>query len=98
MSAMRKMTIEIPEGLASEIDAKIASGLYADIDQLFRESVQAHLHPDRYRGNDRRIERWLVEEVGPTYDAYKADPGSLLSEDQAFTLLDELASKGSAKA
>jgi antitoxin ParD1/3/4 len=33
------------------------------------------------------IERWLVEEVGPAYDAMTADPSRALSAQQVFDTL-----------
>lgn len=97
MTGLRQIIIEIPDALASEVDAEIASGAYSSFSQLVTDSVQERRHPTRYNGSDARIERWLAEVVGPTYDAYKADPTELLSEDEAFRMLDERAAARIAK-
>ncbi len=92
------MIVEVPESLASEIDAEIASGGYSDIDQFIVQSIEARLHPDRDRQRDGEVEHWLRTEVVATYDAYKADPSRLLSETEAFRILDDLAAARAAKA
>ena len=90
MSATRTMTFELSEEAAMEIDARIASGVYEDAGEFLRETVETSLSAQRPD-----VERWLREEVGPTYDAYKADPSRLMSEDEAFALLDQLVSSRS---
>ncbi len=89
MTSMRKMTFEVPEELAVEIDAEVTSGAYNDIRQFVVESLESRLHPDRYTERTSGIERWLVEEVSPTYDAYKADPSRLMTEEEVFDGLEE---------
>ena len=90
MTALRRLTVEVPEDLASEIDAEIAAGGYADAEQFVIQSIESRLHPDRYPTTDPTIEQWLVAEVGPTYDAYKANPGRLMTEEEAFDEIDRL--------
>ncbi|WP_271146954.1 hypothetical protein [Brevundimonas sp. NIBR10] len=75
-----------------EIDARIASGVYENAAEFLRETVETSLSAQRPD-----VERWLRDEVGPTYDAYKADPSRLMSEEEAFALVDQLVSAGSAK-
>ncbi|WGM46943.1 hypothetical protein KOAAANKH_01817 [Brevundimonas sp. NIBR10] len=92
MSATRTLTFELSENAAMEIDARIASGVYENAAEFLRETVETSLSAQRPD-----VERWLRDEVGPTYDAYKADPSRLMSEEEAFALVDQLVSAGSAK-
>jgi Arc/MetJ-type ribon-helix-helix transcriptional regulator len=50
------------------VHRKVASGEYVDESEVISESLE--LLEDRKSG----VERWLVEEVGPSYDAMHADP------------------------
>lgn len=98
MSAMRKITVEIPETIAARMDAEVAAGHYADAAEFVAESVSAQFEYSGSNASDPTVERWLVEEVGPTYDSYKADPDRLLTEDQAFEMLDALVARRSPEA
>ena len=98
MNAMRKITVEIPEAIAARMDAEVAAGHYADTGELVTERVSARFEYSGSKALDPTLERWLVEEVGPTYDAYKADPNRLLTEDQAFEMLDALVARRSPEA
>jgi len=73
MSATAKRTISLPKEQAAFIDAKVAAGDYASASEVVRAGLRA------LRERDEAIERWLVEEVAPTYDAMMADPDSALS-------------------
>ena len=84
MTATRRITIDLPEDLALQMDAEVSAGAYASEADLVIFSLDAHFSASRYDGSDPVIERWLVEEVGPTYDAYKADPSRLLTEEEVF--------------
>lgn len=78
MTATRTMTFELPEDAAAEIEARVASGVYEDAAEFLRETVEASLG-----GHRPEVERWLSDEVAPTYDAYKADPSRLVAEEDA---------------
>lgn len=73
MSAMRKITVEIPEAIAARMDAEVAAGHYADTADLVTESVSAKFHQSRYDGSDPEIERWLQEQVLPTIERWKRE-------------------------
>jgi antitoxin ParD1/3/4 len=77
MSATHKRTISLPAEQAAFIDAKVSAGDYASASEVVRAGLRA------LRERDQAIERWLVEEVAPTYDAMMASPESALSLDDA---------------
>jgi antitoxin ParD1/3/4 len=76
MSNVKTRTISLPEADAAFLQKKVASGEYGSESEV----IEAGL--DALRERDEVIERWLVEEVAPTYDAAMADPGRLRSSEQ----------------
>ncbi|WP_309606220.1 type II toxin-antitoxin system ParD family antitoxin [Phenylobacterium sp.] len=82
MAAVTKRTVSLPAEQAAYIDAKVAGGDYASASEVVRAGLRA------LKERDAAIERWLVEEVAPTYDAYKADPDDVLSLDDLQQALD----------
>ena len=91
MAAVTKRTVSLPAEQAAYIDAKVAGGDYASASEVVRAGLRA------LRERDAAIERWLVEEVAPTYDAYKADPDDVLSLDDLQQALDAHHAARSAK-
>jgi antitoxin ParD1/3/4 len=72
MSAVAKRTVSLPAEQAAYIDAKVAAGDYASASEVVRAGLRA------LRERDQAIQRWLVEEVAPTYDATVADPDRVI--------------------
>lgn len=68
MSATAKRTVSLPEEQSAFIDAKVAAGDYASASEVVRAGLRA------LRERDDAVERWLREEVAPTFDAMVADP------------------------
>ncbi len=67
MSTVEKRTVSLPAEHAAFIDAKVASGAYASTSEVVRAGLRA------LRERDDAVERWLREEVAPTFDAMVAD-------------------------
>jgi putative addiction module CopG family antidote len=70
------MSITLPNDLADTVRAKVASGEYASESEVIRDGLRALL------ARDRAVENWLRDEVGPAYDALKADPSRALTAQQ----------------
>ena len=68
MSAIEKRTISLPSEHATFIDAKVASGAYASASEVVRAGLRA------LQERDVAVERWLRDEVAPTYDEMKKNP------------------------
>ncbi len=68
MSASAKRTVSLPAEQGAYIDAKVAAGDYASASEVVRAGLRA------LKAQDQAVERWLREEVAPTYDAIAADP------------------------
>lgn len=81
MAAVTKRTVSLPAEQAAYIDAKVAGGDYASASEVVRAGLRA------LRERDQVIERWLVEEVAPTYDAYLADPDNVLTLEEVHASL-----------
>jgi len=78
MSNIEKRTISLPAEHAAFIDAKVASGDYASASEVVRAGLRA------LQERDAAVERWLREEVAPTYDAFKADPTRGIPAEKVF--------------
>ena len=76
MPASEKRTFSLPSEHANFIDSQVASGAYATASEVVRAGLRA------LQERDAAIERWLREEVVPTYDAMKADPARAISAEQ----------------
>lgn len=75
---IRKRTFSLAEEQAEYIDAKVASGDYASASEVVREGLRA------LKDRDAAIERWLREDVAPTYDRTMADPSRSVPLEEAF--------------
>lgn len=73
MGNSTKRTISLPDEHADFIDAKVASGDYASASEVVRAGLRA------LQERDAAIERWLRDEVVPTYERMKANPESVVS-------------------
>jgi antitoxin ParD1/3/4 len=63
----QQLSITLPTEMAEAIKSKVASGEYATESEVIRDGLRALL------ARDRAVESWLQNQVGPAYDALKAD-------------------------
>jgi antitoxin ParD1/3/4 len=80
-AAVEKRTISLPTEQAAYIDALVADGTYASAGEVVRAGLRA------LQERDAAVERWLREEVAPTYDAMAADPSRAIPAAHAFRTL-----------
>jgi antitoxin ParD1/3/4 len=78
MSTIEKRTISLPADQAAFIDAKVRAGDYASASEVVRAGLRA------LKERDEAVERWLLNEVAPVYDAMRADPGRAVTIEDAF--------------
>jgi antitoxin ParD1/3/4 len=83
MSTVQKRTFSLPAEQAAFIDARVASGAFASASEVVRAGLRA------LQERDAAVERWLREDVAPTYDAMKADPARALSGDELLARIRE---------
>ena len=78
MSTIEKRTISLPSKHATFIDAKVASGAYASASEVVRAGLRA------LQERDEAVERWLRDEVAPTYDKTKSNSKRGVTARKAF--------------
>lgn len=82
MRATRQLSITLPIEMAGLVKSMVAAGAYASESEVIRDGLRALL------ARDRAVEQWLRAQVGPAYDALKADPSRALGIDQVRARLD----------
>lgn len=78
MAAAEKRTFTLPREQVEYIDRLVASGNYADGNEVIRAGL------DALEDRGEEIERWLREEVVPVVDKMRAHPERGLTIEQAF--------------
>lgn len=73
MRSTQQLSITLPTEMAEAIKSKVATGEYATESEVIRDGLRALL------ARDRAVESWLQNQVGPAYDALKADPSRAIS-------------------
>ncbi|MDQ6432438.1 type II toxin-antitoxin system ParD family antitoxin [Mesorhizobium sp. LHD-90] len=84
MSATEKRTFSLPAEQAAFIDRLVESGAYATSSEVIRAGLRA------LQERDAAVERWLREEVVPTYDEIKAHPDRVISGEQLLENIRQL--------
>ncbi|PHP53365.1 ribbon-helix-helix domain-containing protein [Actinomyces ruminis] len=69
----RTLTVTVPDGLAAELDQRVASGAYAS-----RSTAVANGLRELF-SREEALDSWLRNEVGPAYDELREDPARALS-------------------
>ena len=92
MRSTQQLSVTLPNEMAAQVKAKVASGEYASESEVIRDGLRA-LH-----ARDRAVEAWLRNEVVPAYDAFKADPSGGLSVDDLRAALAERHARSAAAA
>ncbi|MEI6460099.1 MAG: type II toxin-antitoxin system ParD family antitoxin [Pseudomonadota bacterium] len=73
MRTTQQLSITLPKDMAEVIKAKVASGEYATESEVIRDGMRVLM------ARDRAMEQWVRDQVGPAYDALKADPTRAVS-------------------
>lgn len=73
--ATQQLSITLPNEMADAVRSKVATGEYATESEVIRDGLRALL------ARDRAVETWLHDQVGPAYDALKADPARAVTID-----------------
>ena len=81
MRTTKSLSITLPHEMALMVKSKVASGEYATESEVIRDGLRV------LAARDLAVEKWLKDEVVPTYDAIAAEPGSALSADEAWATL-----------
>lgn len=76
MRTTQQLSITLPNEMADAVKAKVQAGEYATESEVIRDGLRALL------ARDRAVEIWLHDQVGPAYDALKADPSRAVTAEQ----------------
>lgn len=87
MRTTQQLSITLPNEMASVVKAKVQTGEYATESEVIRDGLRALL------ARDRAVENWLHNQVGPAYDALKADPSRAVTIDKVRARLSSEHSK-----
>jgi putative addiction module CopG family antidote len=81
MRTTQQFSITLPHEMAEAVKSKVAAGEYATESEVIRDGLRALL------ARDRAVESWLHEQVGPAYDALKANPSRAVSSAEVRAML-----------
>jgi antitoxin ParD1/3/4 len=81
MRTTQQFSITLPNEMADIIKTKVATGEYATESEVIRDGLRALM------ARDRAVDNWLTQEVGPAYDALKANPMRGVTVDQLRSAL-----------
>lgn len=92
MRTTQQFSITLPLEMADIVKTKVAAGEYATESEVIRDGLRVLM------ARDRAMENWLSQQVGPAYDALKADPARAVSLSQVREALAAEHKKATAKA
>ncbi|MFP9462750.1 type II toxin-antitoxin system ParD family antitoxin [Pectobacterium brasiliense] len=76
MRTTQQMSITLPNEMAAQVKARVASGEYASESEVIREGLRALI------ARDKAVENWLQEQVVPAWNALqRGETESLSSSD-----------------
>ncbi len=78
-----QMSITLPDDVAAQVRARVASGKYASEIDVICDGLLA------LEDREMTVEQWLRTEVADIYDEMKADPGRGLTVEQVKASLAE---------
>lgn len=76
MRTTQQLSITLPIEMADVVKAKVQTGEYASESEVIRDGLRALM------ARDRAFENWLHQQVGPAYDALKAEPSRAITVEQ----------------
>ncbi|KAF6674440.1 MULTISPECIES: type II toxin-antitoxin system ParD family antitoxin [Pantoea] len=73
MRTTQQMSITLPNEMAAQVKARVASGEYASESEVIREGLRALM------ARDHAVEQWLHEKVVPAWEALQSGETQSLS-------------------
>jgi len=68
MRTTQQFSITLPNEMANAVKSKVEAGEYASESEVIRDGLRTLM------ARDRAVDNWLLQQVGPSFDAIKADP------------------------
>ena len=81
MEPEQQIHVHVPENLARAMREKVEAGEYRNESEMVKEGLQTLL------SRDEGVEKWLLAEVLPAYDALLDDPARARSLDEVRAAL-----------
>lgn len=79
MRTTQSLSITLPLEMAQMVKAKVSSGEYATESEVIRDGLRT------LAARDAAVEKWLLEEVAPTYDRVTVDvEGTTIPAEEVF--------------
>ena len=76
MRTTQQFSITLPNEMANAVKSKVEAGEYASESEVIRDGLRTLM------ARDRAVDSWLQQQVGPSFDAIKADPSRAVSAKQ----------------
>ena len=76
MRTTQQFSITLPNEMANAVKSKVEAGEYASESEVIRDGLRALI------ARDRAVDNWLQQQVGPSFDAIKADPSRAVTVKQ----------------
>jgi antitoxin ParD1/3/4 len=87
MRTTQQPSLKLPNEMADAVKARVQAGEYATESEVIRDGQRALL------ARDRAVESWLHDQVGPAYDALKAEPSRAITAEQRRARIGEEVAK-----
>ena len=84
MRTTQQLSITLPHEMAEVVRAKVKAGEYASESEVIRDGLRTLM------ARDRAVESWLHNQVGPAFDALKADPSRRITAERVRARLASL--------
>ena len=81
MRTTQQFSVTLPNEMAVEVRAKVASGEYASDSEVIRDGLRT------LQARDAALENWLRGEVAKSYDEFSADPSTGIPAGEVMTRL-----------
>ena len=82
MSGTKRLSVDLPAELVELVEAKVATGEYDSESDVVADGLRA------LQADDPALERWLREEVAPTYDVWDKGEMQALSAEEVWANLE----------
>ena len=76
MRTTQQFSITLPNEMANAVKSKVEAGEYASESEVIRDGLRALI------ARERAVDNWLQQQVGPSFDAIKADPSRAVTVKQ----------------
>lgn len=76
MRTTQSLSVTLPVEMAKMVKAKVSSGEYATESEVVRDGLRT------LQARDAAVEKWLREEVAPTYDAVMSGKEKVFSAEE----------------